>query len=150
MTPRIPPLAHLLFFGIIAVVVDAYSPLDILIGDGRLMFSAIFVILGGIVMLLGVREFRRHQTTVNPLSPDKANALVQSGIFRLTRNPMYLGMLTVLAGVVISTQDAMAVLALVGFVVTMNRFQIRAEERALEHLFGEAYIRYCEQTRRWI
>ncbi|GJL96890.1 MAG: membrane protein [Hyphobacterium sp.] len=147
---RIPPLAYLLLFGTIAVVVDVYSPFDILMGEGRLMFSGLFVIAGMVVMLLGVREFRRHQTTVNPLSPEKANALVQSGIFRITRNPMYLGMLAVLAGVVISTQDAMAVLALVGFVVTLNRFQIRAEERALEQLFGEAYIGYCEQTRRWI
>lgn len=147
---RIPPLVYLLMFGIIAVVLDGYSPLDILVGEGRLVFSAVFAALGIIVMVLGVREFRRHQTTVNPLAPEKANALVQSGIFRFTRNPMYLGMFLVLTGVVIATQDAMGLLALVGFVVAMNRFQIRMEERALRQLFGEVYIQYCERTRRWI
>jgi len=150
MNIRIPPLVYLLVFGAMAVLADVYSPFDILIGESRLMLSSLFGVSGLLIMFLGVREFRRHHTTVNPLSPDKASALVQSGIYRLTRNPMYLGMLAILMGVVIFTQDVMALIAVVGFVVAMNRFQIRAEEQALGKLFGDAYMGYCARTRRWI
>jgi len=87
---------------------------------------------------------------VNPLKPDSASALVVAGIYRWTRNPMYLGMATVLAawGLYLANIGALAGVAL--FVAYMNRFQIAPEERALEARFGADFAAYRGRVRRWL
>ena len=95
-------------------------------------------------------EFRRRDTTINPYKIDAASTLVTSGVYRWTRNPMYLGLLLVLFGVVAYSQDVLALLAPAAFIVTLNRLQIRPEERAMLQTFGEAYTAYEARTRRWI
>ena len=102
------------------------------------------------VMLLAVREFHRASTTVNPLKPDTATELVQSGVFSFSRNPMYLGLLGVLLAwtVFLGATAGLAVLAL--FVTWMNLLQIRPEERAMETLFEERYADYRDRVRRWL
>jgi len=102
-----------------------------------------------LVAVAGVVEFRRAKTTVNPLKLDKSTQLVASGIYRFTRNPMYLGMLLILVGWAIHLQHIGAWLWLIGFILFINRFQIEPEERAMTKLFGEPYIDYCKSVRRW-
>ena len=101
----------------------------------------------GIEALIG---FRRAKTTVNPLSPDQASALVVSGIYRWTRNPMYLGMLLLLVGwaFILSNWAALVILPL--FVIYLNRFQIGPEERALQARFGAEFDNYRRRVRRWL
>ncbi len=98
----------------------------------------------------GVREFRRASTTVNPLTPAAASAMVRSGIYRHTRNPMYLGMLLVLAGWAAWLASVAAVAVLPAFVLYMNRLQIEPEERALASLFGSDFEDYRRSVRRWL
>ncbi|MDO5692834.1 MAG: isoprenylcysteine carboxylmethyltransferase family protein [Pseudomonadota bacterium] len=105
---------------------------------------------GGLVALAGALEFSRARTTVNPLSPRKASMLVTTGIYRFTRNPMYLGMLLVLVGWGVYLGNAVAFLALPLFVWLLNTLQIKPEERILRERFGVAYQRYAARVRRWI
>lgn len=100
--------------------------------------------------ILGVVSFRRARTTVNPLRPETSSALVVSGIYRLTRNPMYLGMLLVLLGWAAFLTHALALAYPVLFVLLMNRLQIQPEERALTAMFGANFADYQSKVRRWL
>lgn len=105
---------------------------------------------GVIVALLGVASFRRAGTTVNPLQPAAASQLVVSGIYRRTRNPMYLGMLLVLLGWGVGLANALALLPATAFIPLMNRLQIGPEERILAATFGPAFTAYQSAVRRWL
>lgn len=95
-------------------------------------------------------SFRKARTTVNPLKPETASALVSSGVYRYTRNPMYLGFAIVLIAWSIFLAWPPALLGVLGFVMYMNIFQIGPEERALASLFGREFTQYCSQVRRWL
>jgi protein-S-isoprenylcysteine O-methyltransferase Ste14 len=102
------------------------------------------------IAVAGVREFRRARTTVNPLTPAAASAMVRSGIYRHTRNPMYLGMLLMLAGWAVWLASVAALAVLPAFVLYLNRLQIEPEERALASLFGRDFEDYRRSVRRWL
>jgi protein-S-isoprenylcysteine O-methyltransferase Ste14 len=95
-------------------------------------------------------HFLRSRTTVNPLKPASASALVTGGIYRLTRNPMYLGLATLLLAWAIYLGNLAALAGVPLFILYMNRFQIAPEERALEARFGAEYIAYRTRVRRWL
>ena len=117
---------------------------------GREMLAAIFFVVALIVGLSAVLGFHRAKTTVNPLKPDAASALVVRGIYRWTRNPMYLAMLLVLVAwaCIVANWAALAILPL--FVIYLNRFQIVPEERALHARFGAQFENYRRKVRRWL
>lgn len=107
--------------------------------------------LGGLLLdLSGVVAFVRRRTTVSPLSPRKTAALVTTGVYRFTRNPMYLGMACLLAAWALWLGALLPWLAPVLFVAFITRFQIRPEERVLTQLFGPPYTDYCQRVRRWL
>jgi protein-S-isoprenylcysteine O-methyltransferase Ste14 len=106
--------------------------------------------LGIVACALGVLEFKRAKTTVNPMKPQSSSALVKSGIYRCTRNPMYLGFLLILMGSAMLIANLVAFLGLPVFVLYMNQFQIKPEERALTSIFGDEFRAYCSSVRRWI
>jgi protein-S-isoprenylcysteine O-methyltransferase Ste14 len=114
-------------------------------------FAGLIMGLCGIaVCALGVREFKRARTTVNPTKPQSSSALVKSRIYRRTRNPMYLGFLLILMGLAILAANLVAFLTLPAFVLYLNQFQIKPEERALTSLFGDEFKAYRSSVRRWI
>ena len=106
--------------------------------------------LGGAVALEGTLEFRRAHTTVNPLAPRRASTLVTRGIYRVTRNPMYLGMLGVLAGWAVWLGNIAAWLGLPLSMALLTVLQIRPEERILAERFGAEFERYAARVRRWL
>jgi protein-S-isoprenylcysteine O-methyltransferase Ste14 len=116
----------------------------------RYTIVGILIVTGIAFDLLGLAAFRASRTTVNPLKPDHASALVTGGIYRFTRNPMYVGaMLLLLAwGIYLSTLLSIAGPAF--FVVYITRFQIQPEERALKNIFGEEFSSYGKRVRRWL
>ncbi|QZH75791.1 MAG: isoprenylcysteine carboxylmethyltransferase family protein [Erythrobacter sp.] len=107
-------------------------------------------VAGLAAMAAGVLAFRRKATTVDPLHPEKATSVVTGGIFRFTRNPMYLGMALILLSVALVLSNALALLGPLLFAAWITRFQIRPEERALEHLFGAEFRNYRARVRRWL
>lgn len=96
-----------------------------------------------------VLAFVRRHTTINPLRPQQSSTLVVDGFYRVSRNPMYLGMVCLLLAWACWLQQALALPGALLFVLWINRFQIRPEERALRAHFGEAYVAYCQRVRRW-
>ena len=124
-------------------VVQFSVPLPVLVGF-------LVASIGGIVSTAGAREFRRLKTTVNPLHPERASSIVTTGIYRYTRNPMYVGIGLVLLGCFLAFGGLSAVLGLPAFVWYITRFQIIPEERALEAKFGGEYTAYLARVRRWL
>ena len=106
--------------------------------------------LGGAVALAGTLEFRRAHTTVNPLAPRRASTLVTRGIYRVTRNPLSLGMLGVLAGWAVWLGNIAAWLGLPLSMALLTVLQIRPEERILAERFGAEFERYAARVRRWL
>ncbi len=98
----------------------------------------------------GLIAFRRARTTMNPTRPESASALVTTGVYRLTRNPMYLGLLLILLAWAIDLSSGWALPAPLLFAAFMNRFQIAPEERALSAQFGADYLAYQTRVRRWL
>ncbi len=114
------------------------------------VFSAIAMLTGGLFALSGVVAFRKARTTVNPTTPGASSSLVTAGVYRYTRNPMYLGFLLLLIGWGLFLANAFALTLTFAFVGYMNRFQIEPEEKALESLFGSDFATYRTQVRRWL
>ena len=106
--------------------------------------------LGGVISSAGAREFRRAKTTVNPLHPERATSVVTTGIYRFTRNPMYVGIVFVLLGCFVAFGAVSSALGLPAFIAYVTRFQIRPEEQVLLAKFGSEYAAYKAQVRRWL
>ena len=125
-------------------------------GESTLAFASHYGIglswlcLSLILIVLSIRQFKQHQTTVNPLRPSQASQLVSSGIFSVTRNPMYLSLTTILIGLMFFLGNWLGLLWLAVFMLYIQCFQIYPEERAMHLLFGDAYRDYCSRVRRWI
>ena len=106
--------------------------------------------LGVMVGLVGVFQFARSSTSVDPHHPEKASVLVTSGVFQFSRNPMYLAMLLILVGGFIKFGEPAGLIVLIFYVGYMNRFQIQPEEEMMQEKFGEAFSVYKKSVRRWI
>ncbi len=100
--------------------------------------------------IVAALAFRARGTTVSPLAPERSAALVVDGLYRFTRNPMYLGAVTILIGWTLYLGAWPALLAVPVYVLYLNRFQIGPEERALSARFGADYDAYRARVRRWI
>lgn len=144
-----PPLVGLLCAGAMWYLASL-TPLINLPWSARLVAAVAFGAAGLLVILAGVVSFQRAKTTVNPLKPESATALVTSGVYRYTRNPMYLGMLLLLVGWAAYLSAPAALIGALAFWLYIGRFQIRPEEQALAALFGPAFSDYASQVRRWL
>ena len=98
----------------------------------------------------GLCAFRKARTTVNPLTPHRSVAVVSTGVYRFTRNPMYLGLALILLGLAVYLASPWALLGPLVFAAYITRFQIVPEERALQARFGAAYTAYRARVRRWL
>jgi protein-S-isoprenylcysteine O-methyltransferase Ste14 len=116
----------------------------------RLVLAGLFLTDALFCALAGVYCFRRAHTTVDPLHPDKASRLVTGGIYRVSRNPMYLGFALLLLAWAVFLASPWMLLGVPAFMLYIGRFQIQPEERALESLFGQEFRDYRAQVRRWL
>jgi protein-S-isoprenylcysteine O-methyltransferase Ste14 len=116
----------------------------------RAAAAAALAVVGIGLGLAGIRAFRRANTTIHPFAPERTAALVTSGVYAVTRNPMYVGLLVVLIAWACLLANAWALVGPIAFVSYMNRFQIAPEERALAARFGAAYVDYRARVRRWL
>jgi protein-S-isoprenylcysteine O-methyltransferase Ste14 len=111
---------------------------------------AILVFVGISFDLLGLLAFRASRTTVNPLKPERASALVTGSIYRVTRNPMYVGLAFLLLAWAVHLCAVLPFAGIAVFVLYITRFQVQPEERVLQSLFGERYSSYAARVRRWL
>ncbi len=144
-----PPAVALLAAVAMWLAASASNALSFML-PGRFAIAIVLAAFGGAIAVAGALSFRRAGTTVNPTRPDTASALVATGVYRFTRNPMYLGLLSVLAGWAAWLSNAVAFAGPLLFVLYIDRFQIVPEEKALAAKFGAAFDDYRRRTRRWI
>lgn len=147
---KVPPvavagIAAALMYGLSIILPQFSFPLPF-----KNTITIIIFLFGLLIAALGVVSFRRRETTVNPTRPSTASSLVASGVYRLSRNPMYLGLLMALIalGVYLAKPLILLVVA-TAFVLYMNKYQIEPEEQALQRLFGEDFAAYKNTVRRW-
>ncbi len=114
------------------------------------LVGGLIALVGGFIDLAGVITFMRARTSVNPLRPDKTSAIVTAGIYGITRNPMYVGLVFVLSGWFVYLGALSAIVGPIGFVLYIHRFQILPEERVLTAKFGNEYRTYMARVRRWL
>lgn len=146
---KVPPPAVGLMLAAVMWGLAKLLPATLAVPDPR--FAAIAVALVGLAFDgAALLSFRRARTTVNPLHPERTSALVSSGVYRITRNPMYTGMLFLLLAWAIFLDSPWAFFGALAFVLYMNRFQIGPEEKRLEALFGEEFSAYKKEVRRWL
>lgn len=145
-----PPLVGLIIAGAMWVIAASFPPLLPLPAALRLPIAVILALAGIATAVSGVMAFRRAQTTVNPLKPETSTSLVSTGIYSITRNPMYLGMLAVLLAWAAYLPSVLALIGPAAFSLYITRFQIIPEERAMLSLFGAAFVEYARNVRRWL
>jgi protein-S-isoprenylcysteine O-methyltransferase Ste14 len=117
---------------------------------GRLLVVVVVGAIGVAVAIGGVMSFRRAKTTVSPLKPETSAALVSTGVYSFTRNPMYLGMALALFAWAVYLSSMWSLLGPILFALYITRFQIIPEERVLEKLFGARFAAYKTRVRRWL
>lgn len=146
----VPPLFLTLVAALLALLAPKISPGLVVDVPGSRLVALLLALLGTASCALGVIAFRWNRTTTNPFMPDKVTSLVIDGIYRYTRNPMYLGFALILAACVVWSGSLLGSLLLPGFVFYLSIFQIRPEERALKARFGLEFAAYSARVPRWI
>ena len=146
----IPPPVVLVLVGITMWVIAPYTPRLDVADATRLWASGILAAIGIGIACAGIAAFRIARTTINPMKPANSTTLVATGIYRLSRNPIYLGDLAVLAAWAVFLAAPWMLAGPVAFMAYIGRFQIAPEERALADRFGEAYRDYRMVVRRWL
>lgn len=147
---RIPPLVLVFTAALVMWLIARWTP-DLRFGvRGQSLAAMAVASLGVFFCVAGVLEFRRAQTTTNPMKPVASSSLVTRGVYRLSRNPMYLGFALILFGGAVFLGSTLSFLVLAGFIYYLNRFQIIPEERALGRIFGPEFEAYCRKVRRWV
>lgn len=144
--PIIPPPVLALVAG---GVQHALAP-DRRAGIGRRWSAGVVGVTSLGLIGASIADFRRAGTTLEPLEPRRATALVTTGANGLTRNPIYLGMTGMLLAHAIFRGGVATLLPVAGFVVGIDRLQIRHEEAALTDLFGAEYTTYRQRVPRWL
>lgn len=148
MKNKIPPPIVTFFFGLCIYFSQEYFPEFNL--EFLTILSYILYFAGLNVLILAVRLFKKQNTTVNPIKIENASSLVTSGIFKYSRNPMYLGMVIILFGLALMFNLVGGILFVFLFMIYITKFQIRPEEEVMERLFGEDFIKYKHKVRMWL
>ena len=144
----IPPM-WLLGFALLAWVQAAHFPAGLGFGGGWADFAGGLLVGGGLVLMaMAFVEFRRHRTTVIP--HQEAERLITSGIFKRSRNPIYLGDALILTGLILRWDAVLALPLVPIFVWAIEKRFVIAEEDRLRRKFRAEFARYCQKTRRWL
>lgn len=143
--PLVATACALLMWGI-----AQFSPIVALAAPLRWGVALLALLTGVAFCVAGVWAFRQAHTTVNPLKPDTASSLVRTGVYRYSRNPMYVGFALLLLAWACYLAAPWTLLGVLAFVLYIQRFQIAPEERALAQIFGDEFQRYRAQVWRWL
>jgi protein-S-isoprenylcysteine O-methyltransferase Ste14 len=147
---KIPPpivavLIAIAMWGVSSIVPVLEVPIQ-----SRLIVASAIAAIGIVVVISGTIAFHQAETTINPMKPESTSSLVSSGIYRFTRNPMYMGLLLVTIAWAVFLSSPLTLLGSLVFFVYISHFQILPEERVLLGIFGDEYSTYQTKVRRWI
>ena len=147
---KIPPVVQFIVAAFGMWLIAKFTPALAIDIPARQVLVVVFICLGGTLAIPAVATFRAVGTTVAPRRPEEASRLVTTGVYRYSRNPMYLGLLSLLIAWALYLANMAGFAALPLFVVSMNYLQIHLEEQAMEAQFGGEYRDYRKSVRRWI
>ena len=142
-----PPLVALTFGFLINYTKNIFPKVEI---KNEIIFGSLIIISGLIIILSAIILFKKYQTTITPLNPSNATKLITDGIYKFSRNPMYLGLLLMLMGISIILNLTGGVFLIPLFILYLNLFQIIPEENAMVDLFKDEFTEYKKNVRRWI
>ena len=142
-----PPLIALTFGFLINYTKNIFPKIEI---KNKIIFGSSIIISGLIIILSAIILFKKYQTTISPLNPFNATKLMTDGIYKFSRNPMYLGLLLVLVGISTILNPFGGFFLIPLFVLYLNFFQIIPEENAMADLFKDEFLDYKKNVRRWI
>ena len=145
---KIPPPLLVL----ILVISNYFSSkkIDLILLPNQDITSIIIFLIGMLILINPIFKFIKSKTTIDPIKFKKVNKLITSGIYRYSRNPMYLGLLILVTSTSIFYLNIFSITTPVFFYFWINRFQIKREEIFLTKKFGKEYLLYKTKTRRWI
>ena len=142
-----PPLVALIFCFLVNYSKNIFPKIEIGCGGA---FGSFMISIGLIIILSAIIQFKKYKTTISPLNPYEATKLMVHGIYKFSRNPMYLGLLLILSGISIIQNPIGVLLFVPSFILYINHFQIIPEESAMLDLFKDDFLKYKESVRRWI
>ena len=145
---KIPPPVIVLILAVSNFL--SSKKIDIINIPNQTLVSIIIFLIGVFILIVPVSKFIKSKTTVNPIKFKKVNKLITSGIYKYSRNPMYLGLLMVIISTSIFFLTIISITTPFIFYFWINRFQIKREEIFLNKKFGQKYITYKSKTRKWI
>ena len=145
---KIPPPLLVL----ILVISNYFSSkkIDLIILPTQNLISFIILLIGILILITPIFKFIKSKTTIDPIKFKKVNRLITSGIYKYSRNPMYLGLLMIVMSTSIFYLNIFSITTPMLFYFWINRFQIKREEIFLTQKFGKEYLSYKYKTRRWI
>lgn len=147
---KVPPVAQVIITAAAMYGVSKMVPALTFSLNGSTALAVGLGVMGMSLGVMGVTQFRKAQTTPNPQALEKVSSLVTSGIYRYSRNPMYLGLVLILLGWAFYLSHFLSFVLLPVFILYMTRFQIQPEEQMMARKFGKTYQAYLNKVRRWI
>ena len=150
MELKVIPVVQVLIAGILMAVLSKLLPELILNWPAQNKVTLLLFTLAIFIGISAIISFKRHKTTVNPTKPEASTTVVSSGIYSLSRNPMYLAMLISLISLAYYLQNITSLPVILIFIGYMTRFQIIPEEKVLTKIFGQQYLDYQSKVRRWL
>lgn len=147
---RVPPLLLTIIIIFIMCGLSFLLPRISLWSTISYVLAIVSFCVGMYFCIKGVVEFRRHKTTVDPRFPEHVSSLVRSGIYSISRNPMYFGFLLFIASTVFALRSPALIVFVPIFILYMNEFQIKPEESVMQNMFGDQFVEYKLKVRRWL
>jgi protein-S-isoprenylcysteine O-methyltransferase Ste14 len=147
---KIPPLVIVAILTIAMWGISMVTPLLVISTLYHVYAVIALALLGGMFTIAGVISFRQAKTTINPMKPESTSSLVSAGIYKVTRNPMYVGMLFLLMAWAAFLSSPGALISPLAFFLYIDRFQIAPEEIVLLGIFGNEYSDYQTRVHRWL
>ncbi len=147
---KIPPPIYAISIALIMWLLSRYFPVTQLITSPWNNLGIALMVLAGLSDFSSLYLFFKKRTTPNPMKPEFTTGLVTNGLYKFSRNPMYLGLLIILFGFAAYLGNLTPFLVLPAFYIVITEMQIKPEERMLEAKFGEEYLDYKNKVRRWL
>lgn len=146
----IPPVLVLLFLSVDTLLLSSPRLSLARFTSTAAWLGWVVIALALLLIFAAVLQLLLLRTTLDPLNPDKTRTLVTSGVFRLSRNPVYLGFALLLLGVALVLKSIIAGLLVALFMLIMTWLHIRIEEQTLSQKFGDSWAQYVRRTSRWL
>lgn len=145
---RLLPPAYAFHAFLVMVGLHVVAPVVVLLTFPWTLSGLLPLAVGLVFNMIASKRFEQVDTTIKPFQP--SSALVVEGLFRISRNPMYVGGVLILLGVALLLGTLTPFAVVPGFIILLTEKFIKVEEQMLEARFGEAYLSYKRQVRRWL